>query len=256
VGGYILDADYSQIELRIAGLLSGDEAFLDIYQQGKDVHLLSGDLLTQACLGKPAGWLLDQYERVGKDEEPVRTWRQIGKTANFLVIYEGQSFKLCMTVRNDTGYEMSQPAAAEFIYSYDQRHRGLRQWQEELVQTAINKGFIELPFGWSRMFLGGRATADEERATICNFPVQATAALLLESAQARIIQEIAYRGLHSRCDKNVYDSIRIDCQPTELPVMREILNKWLTRPPLLEYLEGVLGRSIPITHDLKTTRVQ
>jgi hypothetical protein len=252
-GGVVLEADYSQIELRIAGLLSGDPAFMEIYEKGWDVHLISGDDLAHTCLGKPKGWLYDQYREVGKSSEPVATWRQMGKTANFLVVYEGKAFKLCATVREDTGYEISQPAAQAFIEAYNARHQQLRRWQQELVAEAIRTGYIQLPFGWSRLFLGGRDAVEADRATVVNFPVQATAALLLESAQARVIEELDRRGLRSVSDKNTYDSIRVDCLPAEKPAVLSILDRWLTRPPLLEYLEDYLGRSVPIEYEVKET---
>jgi uracil-DNA glycosylase family 4 len=251
VRGIILDSDYSQIELRVAGLLSGDEPLLQAYAEGIDLHVQSGDILMWACTGCPKGQLWSIFEERGKKHEDVALWRQMGKTTNFLVVFEGKAFKLVHTVRGDTGYELPVESAEAFIREYDKLHWKLREYQAGLVRTVKEEGFLELPFGWSRTFLGTEVDVENEKATIVNMPVQATAAAILQSAQAQIIRELERRRMKSKLDKNVYDSIRIDCPPWEVPAVHDILSRHLTNPPLFEYLCKELGRTVPLEYETK-----
>ena len=253
--GTVLLIDLSQIELRVAALLSGDPVMLDEYARGLERHALMGDRIYSICTGGHprtiSAWKAGQ--ETGVAPETCALFRQIGKTTNFLVIYEGHPDKLVETIQDDTGYTVTRSQAAAIIDEYNRTYLILRQWQTELIRGATRRKYTELITGWSRLFLGPKEHLErQERATIVNHPVQTTAAQLMLSTQACILRYLeSHHELKTAMDKNVYDAVRLDCPAAEADLIAEAVHPFFTRPPLLAFLEDHLGRSVPITYDIQ-----
>ncbi|MFE1573518.1 DNA polymerase I [Comamonas odontotermitis] len=173
-GKLIASADYSQIELRIMAHLSGDEALLNAFRDGLDVH--------RATASEVFGVPVDQ---VSSEQ------RRYAKVINFGLIYGMSSFGLAKNLGIET------KAAAAYIDKYFQRYPGVKRYMDQTVELAHAQGYVETVFG-RRLVLpeinGGNGPRKKaaERAAI-NAPMQGTAADLIKKAmvavQAKLDQE-------------------------------------------------------------------
>ena len=193
--GKIISMDLSQVELRVAGLLSGDEAFINAYQHGEDLHAQRAHQV---------------FEGHNSDME----WndkRQAAKMVNFADLFRSgantmQSQLLAMTgIKFDIGF-------IQGIVKNRKIHRPkLWRFQNELISKAEQVGKIELPFtGQSRYFLGGEKYEINE---IVNFPVQTSASNTLIQIQTYIHKHMP--SLNSPNTSihmflNIYDAIYFD----------------------------------------------
>ncbi|WP_182343228.1 MULTISPECIES: DNA polymerase I [Comamonas] len=166
-GKLIASADYSQIELRIMAHLSGDEALLNAFRDGLDVH--------RATAAEVFGVALDQ---VSSEQ------RRYAKVINFGLIYGMSSFGLAKNLGIET------KAAAAYIDKYFQRYPGVKRYMDQTVELAHAQGYVETVFG-RRLVLpeinGGNGPRKKaaERAAI-NAPMQGTAADLIKKAMVAV----------------------------------------------------------------------
>ena len=166
-GRVIASADYSQIELRIMAHLSGDEALLNAFHQGLDVH--------RATAAEVFGVALDQ---VSIEQ------RRFAKVINFGLIYGMSSYGLAKNLGIDN------QAAAAYIDRYFQRYPGVKRYMDDTVALAHAQGYVQTVFG-RRLYLpdinGGNGPRKKaaERAAI-NAPMQGTAADLIKKAMVAV----------------------------------------------------------------------
>ena len=166
-GRVIASADYSQIELRIMAHLSGDEALLNAFHQGLDVH--------RATAAEVFGVALDQV----RSEQ-----RRFAKVINFGLIYGMSSYGLAKNLGIDN------QAAAAYIDRYFQRYPGVKRYMDDTVALAHAQGYVQTVFG-RRLYLpdinGGNGPRKKaaERAAI-NAPMQGTAADLIKKAMVAV----------------------------------------------------------------------
>ncbi|MEZ2739762.1 DNA polymerase I [Comamonas jiangduensis] len=166
-GKLIASADYSQIELRIMAHLSGDEALLNAFKHGLDVH--------KATAAEVFGVSVDE---VSSEQ------RRYAKVINFGLIYGMSSFGLAKNLGIET------KAAAAYIDKYFQRYPGVKRYMDETVALAHAQGYVETVFG-RRLYLpeinGGSGPRKKaaERAAI-NAPMQGTAADLIKKAMVAV----------------------------------------------------------------------
>jgi DNA polymerase I-like protein with 3'-5' exonuclease and polymerase domains len=232
-GGEVWGADLSQIELRIAALLSNDQVMMDDYLHSRDRHIETAKL-------------------VFAETAPTREQRQVGKTGNFLTLYRGGADKYAMMLFKDAGIRMYYSELEEILDAYWQKHEGLRKWQDELIAEATDRGFLELPLiGQSRLFLGNERAVSGEVPTICNLPVQALAADVFISAQGSITRAFRTRRLRSMVVLCVHDAIYTDVHPEERGTVRRILDKFLPNSKFFRDLCEHLGRTIPLDYEIE-----
>lgn len=166
-GKLIASADYSQIELRIMAHLSGDEALLNAFKHGLDVH--------KATAAEVFGVRVD---------EVTSEQRRYAKVINFGLIYGMSSFGLAKNLGIET------KAAAAYIDKYFQRYPGVKRYMDGTVALAHAQGYVETVFG-RRLYLpeinGGSGPRKKaaERAAI-NAPMQGTAADLIKKAMVAV----------------------------------------------------------------------
>ena len=245
--GILVIADESQLELRIAGLLSGDEALLREFMSET---------------GDPHGALAAAiFPDIPPDLNRKSAWwtvyRQVSKRVNFLTIYGGGPTKLQQSIRKDIGHLVDVdamfpiPECERIIGMLRAYYPRYYEWHEEMIRSAGSLGYIETITGWSRTFSGGepvvRSTFSNEAA---NCPIQMTSAHLVLSAQYAIQSAILYRGLSALVNANVYDAVRIEAPVEERQELLEIIEKPLTHPPLLDTLESELGRTVPLRYEV------
>jgi DNA polymerase I-like protein with 3'-5' exonuclease and polymerase domains len=248
-GGLLREYDLSQIELRVGAMLSGDQVMAYEYQQRLDRHALTGALFWSIVEGTNK----DDFHKLMKTSPKDYTfYRQAGKTANFLVIYEGKARKLQSVFLSMLGFEAPLHHCQAFITAHDARYTKLRGWQEGLKTFAIQHGYVVLPTGWSHLFWGGKdVVRGLDAPKVCNAPVQTFAAQLMQSSQFLIVDTFRKQQLRSVCELNTYDSILIDSPPEEAEVVDKIVGFGLENPPLLERLAGKIPANVPIEYDCK-----
>ncbi len=238
--GKLVGWDLSQIELRMAGLQSGDSLLLENYAQGGDLHTQTA-LIIYPSIDEEIDFTSAEW----KDGDE----RYLGKTTNFLVLYRGGALKLQETARLN-GLNLSIEFCREVITTWYAAHQEFKEWQDNLIRTA-GQGYIELVTGWSRTFglgVGGNKAYINE---ICNFPIQTLSAQLLQSAEFKILQRFREERLRSVIACQVHDSLVFDIRHGEDEIVEHIVNTVLTRPPLLSILEDTFGRTVPIKFDKK-----
>ena len=162
-GSVLISADYSQIELRVLAHLSGDEALIDAFRRGDDIH----DQTAAKVFGAESG--LDPHEL-----------RRRAKIVNYALLYGKTAF----TLAKDIG--VPQPAAQAFIDAYFEGFPGVRTYIDHVVASARETGVVTTMYGRRRRVpeltsRNGQVRAAAERVTV-NLPIQGTAADILKRA--------------------------------------------------------------------------
>jgi DNA polymerase-1 len=166
--GYVLiSADYSQIELRVLAHLAEEEALIDAFKRGEDIH----DRTALKVFGADSG--LDKHEL-----------RRRAKIINYALLYGKTAF----TLARDIG--VTSAAAQEFIDAYFGGFPRVRHFIDRTIEQARTKGFVETLFGRRRMVpelnsRNGQIRMGAERLTV-NFPIQGTAADILKRAMLKV----------------------------------------------------------------------
>jgi len=196
--GKVISMDLSQIELRVAGLLSGDKAFINAYQNGEDLH----EQRARQCFNDV--------------DENFYARRQAAKMINFADLFRAGATTMQKQLLAMTGMEFKLVFLQKIVGTRRQHRPQLWAFQNELIMEANASGRVSLPFtGQSRYFMGGEKYEVNE---IVNFPIQTTASNTLLSIQSYI-----HKGMASMNAKNpdilmflnVYDAIYFDVRNKE-----------------------------------------
>lgn len=237
-GGWLIWFDYSQIELRVAALLSGDTPMMEQYIGGHpDLH---GET---ACLvfGKD---IVNHPQYRAK-------YRQAGKVLNFLMLYRGGVNAFRKSLLRDVGIDYPIEKCVAAINAFRRAHSELIAWQEELFQFVLRYGYYELPLiGQSRLFLGGRKAKEKAINEIVNLPVQALAADVMLSAQYTLWSRFRQAGLRAVVPVNIYDAGAIECPKHELYKVQHLMQEVLPRPLFYRALCKELGRELPLEYEV------
>jgi DNA polymerase-1 len=187
-GSVLISADYSQIELRILAHYSKDEALLEAFTQGEDIHLRTAA----------------EIFGVQPDEVSAEMRRQ-AKAINFGIIYGMSSFRLA----KDLG--IPQKTGQEIIERYFERYQGVRSYVEEMPQIGREQGFVSTLFNRKRFLpdLNSRNRNIRQFAerTAINTPIQGSAADIIKLAMIRIDEELERRALPARMIMQVHDEL-------------------------------------------------
>lgn len=241
--GWLIWYDYSQIELRVAALLSNDPVMMEEYQGSPDLHTKTAKLIFG--------------DDIVNHPNFKTVYRHGGKTLNFLMLYRGGAYKFRETLMRDVGidYPMSKCEAA--LRMFRKRHARLFEWQDELIAFVDKYHYYELPLlGQSRLFLGGKISKRKSEKEIANLPVQAIAADIALSAQFSLWKEFKRRGLTAVVPINIYDSALIECKTYDLVPVKEVMQSILPNPPYYEALCNHLGRRLPVDCEASIYRVK
>ena len=237
VGGRLISTDYSQIELIVAALLSGDPSFI--------LDVSSGDMHTATVHRLVDNGALPAVART------LKKWRSICKTMNFAILYGCGPGKLC-DILADQGQRLSRSEAEELQQGWFAAYPQFREWQLGLIETAKDQGFLEVPFlGIVRPFPGSSETVQETYTNeICNVLVQAIAALITLSAQTTLSASMRKSSLRSRIILNTYDDVKTDCAPGEFYQYQGLVKSIFPNPPYYKVLTRYLKRSVPLNFSI------
>ena len=197
-GNVLVSLDYSQIELRIVAHMANDEAMLNAFRAGQDIHATTA----AAIYGVP-------LEAVTKEQ------RRHAKAINFGLIYGMSAFGLTRST------ELTLAESQDFVEAYFKQFPGVKKYLDGIRRSAHADGYVETLLGRRRYFPALKNTLNqvlknrEEREAI-NAPIQGTAADIMKIAMIRIPPAIAQAGLHGRMLLQVHDELVIECPRNEL----------------------------------------
>ncbi len=221
-GWVLLDADYSQIELRLMAHFSGDEALVDAFRTGQDVHARTASEIFEVPI-----------------EEVDGTLRSRAKAVNFGLIYGISGFGLS----RNTG--VSQQEAKSFIARYFAKYPGVKRFMDATVEDGQNNGYALTLMGRRRYLpeLQSDKSVIREfgKRAAMNTPVQGTAADIIKLAMVRVEEALRREGLQSRLILQVHDELLLECPPEEVPQAARLLQ---------EAMEGVITLSVPLSAEV------
>ena len=221
-GWVLLDADYSQIELRLMAHFSGDPALIDAFRKGEDIHARTASEIFDV----PPEWVTPEL-------------RSRAKAVNFGLIYGISGFGLS----RNTG--VSRKEAAEFIEKYFRTYPGVKRFMDRTAAEGADRGYAETLMGRRRYLpelKSPKAPIREfgKRAAM-NTPVQGTAADIIKLAMVRIDRALREAGLRSRLILQVHDELLRECPPEEAEQAAALLR---------EAMEGAIELSVPLVAEV------
>ena len=214
----LVAADYSQIELRLMAHLSGDEALIEAFKQGEDIHAATAARL----YGKGVA-------EVSSDE------RRSAKTANFGIIYGISAFGLAQRL------DISNRDAKELITNYFETYPGVKRYMDDAVAKATTEGYVETMFGRRRTLhditSSNRTVRGLAERNAINAPIQGSAADIMKLAMVEIYRRFEAEGIRSKMIMQVHDEVVVDTLNEELESVKRIVK---------EAMESVASLSVPL----------
>lgn len=223
----IFSADYSQVELRLMAHLSGDEALIDAFRHGEDIHRATAARL----FGIPL-------------PEVTAEHRRKAKTANFGIIYGISAFGLKQRMGN-----ISMEEAKQIIDGYFKAYPKVKEYMERVVDEARDAGYVETLFGRRRYLpdirSGNSVVRSLAERNAINAPLQGSAADIIKLAMNSIYRQFRERGLRSKVILQVHDELVVDMLKSEEEQVVSIVT---------EAMENVVELSAKLVVDYGTGR--
>ena len=225
-GWLFVDADYSQIELRVLAHIADDPLMQDSFRSGMDIHTATASQV------------------FGVEPENVTPLqRRHAKAVNFGIVYGISEFSLA----EDIG--VSRWEAKDYIDSYLDRYSGVRAYMRQIVDTAREKGYVTTLYGRRRYIpeikSGNYNIRQGAERIALNTPIQGTAADLIKLAMVRVDQALRESGLQARLILQVHDELIVECSAGEEQQVKAILT---------EQMEHVASLSVPLIAEAKSGR--
>ncbi len=220
----LLAADYSQIELRIIAALSKDEAMMEAFSQGLDIHTATAAKLYETDL-----------------EKVTREMRRNAKTVNFGLVYGISAFGLSERL------SIPRQEAADIIEQYFQKYPGVKKYMEKTVAFAREHEYVSTILGRRRYVKdinssNGVVRGYAERNAI-NAPVQGSAADMIKLAMISIFEAMQEKKMKSKMIMQVHDELVFDAHKDELDVLMPLVE---------EKMKTALELSVPIVVEMNT----
>ncbi len=221
----LLAADYSQIELRIVAEISGDEAMLQAFQEGQDIH--------KATASRIYGVAID---------EVTKEQRYNAKTVNFSIVYGAGATNLSKNLSIKRG------EAKKLIEQYFEQYQGLKKYMEKVVNGAREHGYVSTLKGRRRYLRdinsrNGMVRSGAERNAI-NTPIQGSAADMIKLAMIKIHKVLKEGAFKTKMTSQVHDELIFDVPMDELEKVKPIIDENMRNA-----LEGL---SVPILVGMDT----
>ena len=223
-GNILVDADYSQIELRLLAHFSGCKTLVDAYNNGADIHALTASQV----FGVPMS-------------EVTSEMRRRAKAVNFGIIYGISAFGLA----KDLG--IAQTDAAEYIEAYFRHYADVKEYMEENVRKAKADGYVTTILGRKRYIPELKSSnfnlrAFGERAAM-NMPLQGSSADIIKLAMVNVAKRLEKEGLRAKMIMQVHDELVLDAPREEAETAAALLR---------EEMEGAVRLRVPLTAEVST----
>ena len=223
-GNILVDADYSQIELRVLAHISGDEALISSFINGEDIHTRTAS----EVFGVPI-------------DEVTGEMRSAAKAVNFGIVYGISPFGLSKQL----GIPVKR--AGEYINKYLERYPGVRDYMQRTVEEGKEKGYAETVLGRRRELPELKSSNHNTRAfgerVAMNMPIQGSAADIIKLAMVKVHEKLRSEGLRAKLILQIHDELIIDTPIDEEKRVSEILH---------ECMVNVAKLSVPLIAEVKT----
>lgn len=205
--GYVfVDADYSQIELRVLAHMSEDEKLIEAYQQAEDIHRITASQVFHVPF-----------------DEVTSLQRRNAKAVNFGIVYGISSFGLSQDL------DISTKEAKGYIDRYFETYPGIKGFLDGLVSGAREKGYVTTMYGRRRPIPELKSSNYVQRSfgerVAMNSPIQGTAADIIKIAMIRVHDRLKEEGLKSRLILQVHDELLIEACREEVEQVERILKE-------------------------------
>jgi len=221
-GSLFLSADYSQIDLRVLAHYSQDEALLEAFRNGEDIHRRTAAEIF---------WV--------NPELVTKTMRRVAKTINFGIVYGMSAFGLSSQL------DVSRKEAATFIDRYFAHYRGVKRFMEEIVEQARRDGYVSTLLHRRRMLpdisSSNRVKREFAERTAINTPIQGTAADIIKLATLAVDAFIREKSLQGRMVLQIHDELVLEVPEREVEE---------TSQGLRQAMESVMQLLVPLEVNL------
>ena len=222
-GKVLVDADYSQIELRLLAHIANDETMIAAFRSGEDIHAVTASQV----FGVPLA-------------EVTPLQRSHAKAVNFGIVYGISAFSLAQ----DIGVFQSEAKA--YMDSYFAKYHGVREYMTRVVEQAKADGYVTTLFGRRRDLPELKSSNFNLRSfgerVALNMPIQGTAADIIKAAMVRVDARMRAEKLQARLLLQVHDELIVECPAEEAETVKAILT---------EEMEHVVDYRVPLLVDAK-----
>ena len=225
-GHVLVDADYSQIELRLLAHISGDTAMQQAFLSGADFHTVTAARVFHV-----------------PQDQVTHQMRSRAKAVNFGIVYGISAFSLSQ----DIGVTMQE--AKEYMDRYFATYTGVKQYMTDVVDKAREQGYVETLWHRRRALPELKSSNFNMRSfgerVALNMPIQGTAADIIKLAMVRVHSRLAREGLAARLIMQVHDELIVECPEEEAPRVEALLQ---------QEMQGVAELSVPLLAEAHTGR--
>ncbi|NCB50932.1 MAG: DNA polymerase I [Clostridia bacterium] len=218
-GMKLVDADYSQIELRLLAHISGDETMKKAFMDGEDIHSVTASQVFNVPFN-----------------EVTSLQRSRAKAVNFGIVYGISAFALAQ----DIGVWQSE--AKEYIDAYLAKYHGVRDYMKKVVEDAKRDGYVKTLYGRRRQLPELKSpnfnTRNFGERVALNMPIQGTAADIMKLAMVNVSKRLKAEGLKAKLILQVHDELIAECPEAEAEITARILD---------EEMEAAAKLSVPLT---------
>ncbi len=218
-GKVLVDADYSQIELRLLAHISGDDAMREAFLSGEDFHTVTAAHVFGVAV-----------------ENVTSAMRRAAKAVNFGIVYGISAFSLSQ----DLGITVAEAKA--YMDAYFDRFPSVKRYMDDVIKKAREDGFVETLLHRRRDLPEIKASNHNMRAfgerVALNMPVQGTAADIIKLAMVRVFNRLQREGLEAKLIMQVHDELIVECPEHEVEQVKQLLT---------EEMEGAFALSVPLT---------
>ena len=222
-GKVFLDADYSQVELRVLAHMANDQIMIDAFNSNADIHTISASQVFKVPV-----------------EEVSKQLRSRAKAVNFGIVYGISEFGLAEQI------DIKRNEAKQYIEQYLETYHGIRDYMSDIVESAKRKGYVETLFGRRRYIAELNSNnymvrKFGDRAAM-NTPIQGTAADIMKIAMIKVYNELKARGLKSKIVLQIHDELIIETLLEEKEEVAKLLK---------ECMESSATLSVPLTVEVE-----
>ena len=222
-GRIFIDADYSQIELRVLAHISNDEHMIEAFNHDEDIHKQVASKVFNVPI-----------EKVTKEQ------RSRAKAVNFGIVYGITDFGLAEQIG------IPRKEAKKYIEQYLEKYQGIKQFMEQIVEKAKKDNYVETLFHRRRYVpeinSNNYMVRQFGNRIAMNTPIQGTAADIMKLAMINIYRKLNERKLKSKIILQVHDELLIEAEPEEKEELEEILK---------QEMENVIKLKVPLKIDIE-----
>lgn len=220
----LVDADYSQIELRVLAHIANDETMINAFRNNEDIHAVTASQV----LGIPL-------------EDVTKEQRSSAKAVNFGIVYGIGEFSLAQDLH------ISVKEAKAYIESYLEKYHGVRNYMESIKEQAKKDGYVKTILNRIRYIPELKSPNYNirqfgERVAL-NTPIQGTAADIIKLAMVRVDNRLINEGLKSKLILQVHDELIVEAHKDEVDKVKQILS---------EEMQGAMELNVPLKVDMST----